>query len=343
MITSTKAAVSPVSTLHLHNSLIVGIYANTLRDPPPTDVAPWVVATDKPSTASKNAGAGGVNDKAEERLKKEVMAIHARDRRRIKNLDESINAVHNGFTSMQDYKNDLAVKPPDIAPQSAGGLTRTNFDIEIRRRYAQPLAQETLEVSSQNEIQSRIEPICYEEALPGGAAKDSLKACSELLEQATEVFLKELLAEMFAHARSNTGGCVYTSKFRRQLRKEEDAVEQGTVHRNPAGRLPVELEVQVKREPLGMDDMRLAAQLQDRYVRSDPFLMQDVLLQRYSEAKPEPLKVNGIVPKPITNGIRRPSGEDAMMIDDSDWNWRGGTRADADSLMSVLDECLAVG
>lgn len=346
VITSTNSAVSPVSTLHLHNTLLASLYANCLRDPPPSDVAPWVVATDKPTTASKNAGASGANDKAEERLKKEVMAIHARDRRRIKTLKETGKPVNDGLFEMRNYREELAVKPPDIAPQSAGGLTRTNWDIEIRRRYAQPLAGETLEFPTQNDVQNRIEPICYEEGVVGGAAQGMLTTCAEMMEQATEVFLKELLGEMYAHARANSEGCIQTSKFKSQLRKEEDDLDRGVVQRNPAGLLPVEMEVQAKREPLNMEDLHLALQLSDTYLKQDPFLSQHVVLNRHPEIHPEPPKVNGVFAKPIMNGTLskndRNGHEDAMAVDDPEFTWRGGTKADAEELLGVLDDCLAV-
>lgn len=349
VITSANAAVSPVSTLTLHNTLLTALYANTLRDPPPTDVAPWVVATDKPTSASKNAGASGANDKAEERLRKEVMAIHARDRRRIKGLKEGSKPVNDGLAEMQDYRNELAVKPPDIAPQSAGGIAKTNWDIEIRRRYAQPLAGETLEFPTLNDMQSRIEPICYEEGLVGGVAPGALQACSEAMEQATEVYLKELLGAMYAHARANGEGCIQTSKFKRQLRKEEDDAEHGHIQRNPvSGLLPVEMEVQAKREPLGMEDMRLAIQLSDGYMKQDPFLSRHVMLQRQPEIYREKSKVNGIFStKPVLNGTltnsERTGLEDAVVENDNDWNWRGASKTDLSDLMNVLDDCLAVG
>lgn len=348
VIPSSNAAVLPISTLTLHNTLLAAIYANTLRDPPLTDVAPWVVATDKPTSSSKNAGASGANDKAEERLRKEVMAIHARDRRRIKTLKEGGRPVNDGFAEMQDYRIELAVKPPDIAPQSAGGIAKTNWDIEIRRRYAQPLAGETLEFPTLSDMQNRIEPICYEEGLVGGAAPGALQACGEVMEQATEVFLKELLGQMYAHARANGEGCIQTNKFKRQLRKEEDDADHGLINRNAADMLPVEMEVQAKREALNMDDMRLAIQLEDGYMRQDPFLSRNVVLNRQPEVQiRDAPKVNGIFAKPTMNGPVTSSGraglEEAVVDNDNDWNWRGATKADLNEVMNVLDDCFTVG
>ena len=276
------------------------------------------------------------------------MAIHARDRRRIKTLKEGGKAVNDGFTEMQDYKHELAVKPPDIAPQSAGGITRTNWDIEIRRRYAQTLAEETLEFPTQTDMQNRIEPMCYEEGLTGGAAQGALQACAELMEQATEVYLKEMIGEIYAHTRSNGEGCVQTNRFKRQYRKEEDDADRAIVQRTPAGFLPVEMEVQAKREPLGMEDVRLAIQLADTYMRQDPFLRQNAVLHRYPDLRQsEGPRVNGIFAKPTMNGSltkgERAGVEDAPGVEDTEWTWRGGTKAETDALMGVLDDCLAVG
>lgn len=349
VITSSNSAFSPISTLTLHNTLLAAIYANTLRDPPPTEVAPWVVATDKPTSASKSAGASGANDKAEERLRKEVMSVHARDRRRIKTLKEGGKPVNDGLTEMQDYRNELAVKPPDIAPQSAGGIAKTNWDIEIRRRYAQPLAGETLEFPTLNDMQNRIEPICYEEGLSGGAAQGVLQSCSEMMEEATEVFLKELLGQMYALSRSNGEGCVTTHAFKKQLRKEEHDFDHGTLQLSAAGLLPVEMELQAKREALSMEDMRLAVQLGDTYTKQDPFLSRKVIFNRQPDIQRQAPKVNGIFAssKPTVNGSLTNSeraGLDEVMVDgDNDLPWRGATKSDFNDLMNVLDDCLAIG
>lgn len=310
-------------------------------------MAPWVVATDKPTSTSKNAGASGANDKAEERLKKEVMALHARDRRRVKALKgEAPGRTEGGLKELQDYKHELAVKPPDIAPQSAGGLATKNWDLEIRRRYAQPLAAEILEFPASGEIMNRIEPICYEEGLVGGA-QGVVQQCAELVEQATEVFLKELLGSLCGHARSNAEDCIQTGGFKKRLRKEEEDSERGVVQRNPAGLLPVEMEVQAKREPLNMDDLRLSLQLSDPIVRSDPFLAEKINLNRWPDLnlRAEP-RVNGFL-KPTLNGsatkAERAATEGPMDIDAADTGWSGGTKHEQDALMGVLDDCLAVG
>lgn len=321
----------------LHNQLITCLYANIQRDAPPSEVAPWVVATDKPTTASKAGGAAGANDKAEERLKREVMGLHARDRRRIKALkpDAAARAADAPLTEMLEYQQELELRGPEAPAQATGGLAKTNWDIEIRRKYALPLAQESLEFPSLSDVQNRIEPICYEEGLVGGAPQGNLQAISELVEQAAEVYIKELLSQLCIHSRSNGEGCIQTSRFRRQLRREEDDVERGILQRSAAGLLPVEIDLSAKREPLNAEDMRLALATGDRYFKSEPFMAEDIVLNQF----PDCGRTGDLSVKPLTNGI---VNGDAMDIDEADMGWSGGTHKDMDSLMGVLDDCLAV-
>ncbi|KAL8696752.1 MAG: hypothetical protein Q9201_007501, partial [Fulgogasparrea decipioides] len=70
------------NTEHLHNQLVAAIYGNVLRDVPDQGVAPWISANDKPTLLSKPLA----GDEAEQRLKREVMQLPARDRRRIKEV-----------------------------------------------------------------------------------------------------------------------------------------------------------------------------------------------------------------------------------------------------------------
>lgn len=74
--------------LHLHNSLITAIYANAYRETPEPGVAPWVSANDKPTVSTGGSGAAKGGDKVEERLRREVMGLPARDRRRLKEIGE---------------------------------------------------------------------------------------------------------------------------------------------------------------------------------------------------------------------------------------------------------------
>lgn len=351
------------STLHLHNQLLTAIYSNTLRDVPATEVAPWVVATDKPSNTAKSSGAGGgANDKAEERLKREIMNFHPRDRQRIKALkDEGAkSAGQDVLRQMLGYANELAAKPPSAGSgQNDGqtatpGLARNNFDIEIQRKYAQPLASEQLEFPSLNDLQSRIEPICYENGLTGGVQQGMQQTCAELLQQAAEVHFKEMLSIFLTHARSNAVGWegVQTHKFKRQLRKEEDDAERGVLQRNAGGMLPVEMQMQAQRQPLKMGDMRLALGLSDAYLKRDPFLQDRIQLKHYPVMSP-PTKfgVNGFAAHSSNGSGARglgggsggggPSNGDAMDTDDFDYGmYKGVGKSDHDNVMGALDDCL---
>lgn len=69
----------------LHNQLILAIFANSQRDPPDLlGVATWVAANDKPTTQSKPV----TGDAAEQRLKSEIVQMSARERHRLKALQE---------------------------------------------------------------------------------------------------------------------------------------------------------------------------------------------------------------------------------------------------------------
>jgi len=305
-----------------------------------------VVATDKPTAASKAAGAVGANDKAEERLKREVMSVHARDRRRIKALKGDANArVDGGLQDMLDYQRELEVKQPEASTTGtgAGGLAKTNWDLEIHRKYAQPLAAETLEFPSLPDLQSRIEPICYEEGLSGGA--QSLQSCAELVEQAAEVYIKELLGQLVSHSRSNGEGCIQTSKYKRQLRREEEDAERGILQRNAAGLIPAGLLDQAgrrEREPLDANDLRLALQTKDRHFRQEPFLSESIMLSQYPDTS-QPMRLESeAASKPLTNGVSNHDIGDPMIVDEDDWGWQGASAADQDVLMGVLDDCLDI-
>jgi transcriptional coactivator HFI1/ADA1 len=272
------------------------------------------------------------------------MSMHARDRRRIKALKADPNArMEGGLQDMLDYQRELEVKQPEAAPATAGtgGLAKTNWDLEIHRKYAQPLAAETLEFPSLVDIQSRIEPGCYEEGLSGGA-QGSLQSCAELIEQAAEVYIKELLGNLVSHSRSNGEGCIQTSKFRRQLRREEEDAERGTHQRNAAGLLPVgvlDLAGRPEREPLDAYDLRLALQLQDRHFKQEPFLSESIMLSQYPDLS-QPARFEREALKPLSNGVANHDIDDPMIVDEDDWGWQGGSAADHDALMGVLDDCL---
>lgn len=74
-------------TEHQHNQLLCAILSNLGREPPEASVANWVSANDKPTTGAGSKPVSG--DAAEQRLKAEVKALPARDRKRLKALKEN--------------------------------------------------------------------------------------------------------------------------------------------------------------------------------------------------------------------------------------------------------------
>ncbi|KAI5195929.1 hypothetical protein AUEXF2481DRAFT_25522 [Aureobasidium subglaciale EXF-2481] len=343
-----------VSTVHLHNKLFGALHSNIYRDAPPEPVASWVLATDAPASASasKSLSQGG-GDKAEERLKREVMALSARDRRRIKSAKDNLPAVPRSGPLRENatYATALTVpvtssQIPDAIPTTATSLSKTNWDLEIRRRYAVPLASETLDFPSRADIQARIEPICYEEgvglsAVPMTSA--ALQAIAELVETATETYIKERLTEFFSTTRSNAPFDLgpTTARFRAQMRKEEEAIDRGQLGRSAAGFLPCEQDALTRREPLSLDEVRMTLRLNDTRLRLDPFLAQEIM---------DGVEMDMVdTPMAMTNGDHDPmdtkdADVDAMMTDDDDMGgWEGATAADRDVLFGVLDFVLAPG
>ena len=74
-----------------------------------------------------------------------------------------------------------------------------DWDLEIRKRYNQPLSHETLEFPDSASIQHRMLPMCYEEGLPNGAAE----ACPDFMVIATEMFIKDVVTSLVSLTRSN--------------------------------------------------------------------------------------------------------------------------------------------
>ncbi|KAJ5101492.1 hypothetical protein NUU61_003714 [Penicillium alfredii] len=243
-------------------------------------------------------------DAAEQRLKTEVMQLPPRDRRRIKEFPE----------------------------------------LEIRKRYAQPLASETGEFPDAESIHARMVPICYEESLPSGAALP----CAELMAIATETFVKEVLSAVFSRTRSNgpsgTINSMMMRKYREQLEREELAYTRGEITKDTAtGLLPVEAKEAGLRRPLGVRDLRLSLELGSGSLGHMPLVV-DQIMGGYFEDELETEKQDR-----LENGVGEPHetkiSEDEMDVDDDEYpsDWDGDiAAADQDQLTSLLDECLSM-
>ncbi|KAK7512903.1 transcriptional regulator of RNA polII, SAGA, subunit-domain-containing protein [Phyllosticta citriasiana] len=354
---------------HLHNQLVAAIYANTQRDPPEPGVASWVSANDKPSATSKPSS----GDAAELRLKTEVKELPGRERKRLKAIPES-DPLDYFSKELQEYHNAKQITIPDTGPASAAGFSKTNWDLEIRKRYAQPLCTETFEFPDTTTIDARMTPICYEEGIASGAASE----CASFMNLATETFIKEVLSNILGRVRSNGEDYIKTAAYRKQLQREEELSLSNEVQRNAAGLLPIEVEESRRRKPIDLGDLRVALELGDSYLGQVPLISAGILnacydTDGYDEMDiDEPLHLNqnqklGPSPRlngsihgagpgggagpaagggPALNGINGtasvPNGvhhDDEIMSDD--FGWLGGAPKEREMVHSTLDDILA--
>ncbi|KAI1081070.1 transcriptional regulator of RNA polII, SAGA, subunit-domain-containing protein [Whalleya microplaca] len=353
-----------IDKVHLHNQLLAAIYGNLTREMPDQGLAPWVSANDKPAT---NVGAKPVTgDAAERRLKAEVMQLPNRDRRRIKELTQYDFDPYESMTNMfTEHHRGKAMRVPDLPPSATGGLNKMNWDLEIRKRFAQPLAVESGEFPDMASTESRMLPICYEEGLVNGHAPDA----AQFLTIAAETFIKEFLSIVFNRTRSNgpgdSGGAgfgagpnwIQTHKYHRQLRREEAAYAKGELTRDKSGLLPVEAKAASERPPLSMADLRLALEIGDCGISTFPIIRKSVIynyrdgeLDHYNnytwlhDRMPIDYEqtskggVNGGSSLTLTNGEIH---GDPMDIDDDPLGWDGTTTQDISMIDDVLDSCLA--
>ncbi|KAI0885500.1 transcriptional regulator of RNA polII, SAGA, subunit-domain-containing protein [Annulohypoxylon maeteangense] len=353
---------------HLHNQLLAAIYGNLTREMPDQGVvAPWVSANDKPTT---NVGTKPVTgDAAERRLKGEVMQLPSRDRRRIKELAQNdfdpFESMANMFT---EHHRGRATRVPDI-PQSANNdLNKMNWDLEIRKRFTQPLAVESGEFPDITSIESRMLPICYETGLVNGHGSDA----AQFMTVAAETYIKEFLSTVFSRTRSNGPGdsgstgfgsgtaWIQTHKYRQQLKREEAAFSRGELTRDKSGLLPVEAKAASERAPLGMADLRLALEIGDCGIGTFPIIKKSVIYTYrdgelehydnytwldgrkpidYGDSGTDTINGTGSGVRALTNGGIYP---EPMDIDEEPATWEGTSPQDLSMLDSILDSCLAV-
>ncbi|KAI0202036.1 transcriptional regulator of RNA polII, SAGA, subunit-domain-containing protein [Astrocystis sublimbata] len=349
---------------HLHNQLLAAVYGNLTREMPDQGLAPWVSANDKPAA---NVGAKPVTgDAAERRLKAEVMQLPTRDRRRIKDLALNDFDPHDAMADMfMDHHRGRSTRAPDV-PQSATGLNGMNLDLEIRKRFAQPLAVESGEFPDVPSIESRMLPISYAAGLVGGHAPD----VAQFMTIATETHIKEFISTILGRTRSNGpgesgsagfgagAGWIQTHKYRRQLQKEEAAFARGELSRDKSGLLPIEAKAASERPPLSMADLRLALEIGDCGISTLPIIRQSVQhtyrdgeLDHYNHYTYVP---GFIEPLPAdtkaTNGVHgshasqtaNGAAPEPMDIDEDESLWPGVDGPDMAIFDSVLDGLLAI-
>ncbi|KKF95875.1 Transcriptional coactivator HFI1/ADA1 [Ceratocystis platani] len=263
---------------HLHNRLIVAIYGNVTREMPEPGLAPWVSANDKPIVAAPSKPSS--SDAAEKWLKGEIMNLPNRDRRRIKQLSH-IETPYDPFESIANAFAEAHRKPmrnADTATTTSGVGMEMNFSNEARKRFAAPLAVESGEFPDASTIESRMLPICYQAGLQSGHTPDSVN----LMVNATDTFIKSIIATVLSRTRSNgpgegssTGfgmgtGWIQTRSYKRKLHREEEAALRGELFRDKSGLLPIEARAASDREPLSMVDLRLSLDLGDTGLANFP-------------------------------------------------------------------------
>lgn len=227
----------------------------------------------------------------------------------------------------------------------------SDWELEIRKRYAQPLASETGEFPDAESIYARMVPICYEESVASGAGFP----CAEFMTIATETFVKQVLSSVFSRTRHNgpsgTINGMMTRKYRRQLEREELAFTRSEIAKDIAtGLLPIEAKEASMRRPLGVKDLRLALKLGGALLGQMPLVV-DQIMNAYDEDELELERQGYIEEMRDTNNIdgvdhtltaMETNGVDDMDIDDQEWGWEGGTMKDREQLNSLLDGCLSL-
>ncbi|EXJ54316.1 hypothetical protein A1O7_09654 [Cladophialophora yegresii CBS 114405] len=340
-------------TEHAHNSLILAIICNTGKDPPEPGLAAWVSATTDKSNLASPTKPAVTSDASEQRLKAEVMALPARERRRLKGVagDKAEDEAAVRRNPYEEYYQAGRIKAPEpsAVAGAAGGLTKTNWDLEIRKRYLQPLSSETLEFPDTNSIHARMVPICYEESVAQGCSVQ----CAELVNVAAEAYLKGVLSEVFNRTRSNgprynhsAGEGIMTKSYKKKVAFEEAEVEAGRLQRTRDDNLlPIEAQIAYARRPMGMPELQLTAQVGPLPWNSNPLLGFSITNASADYDYDQWLMERGPTKGKLTNGYTAQPVDDSMDADNSsdNYGWEGVGSHDRTGLQSVLADCLAAG
>ena len=228
-----------------------------------------------------------------------------------------------------------------------------DWDLEIRKRYSQPLAAETGEFPDADAINGRMVPICYEESLANGAGPQ----CADFMATATEHYIKEVLSAVYNRTRSNlpsgSGNGVSTHRFKRQCIREERDLLNSSLFRGPgASLLPVEIKEAQNRPPLAMQDLRIGLEVGDLGLGQLPTIISKIMdggFDTYEDWDDEEMEEREDGHKRV-GGLRIANGGSVNGIhatdlgsDDQNWGWEGGAVADREALHGILDDVLAIG
>lgn len=222
--------------------------------------------------------------------------------------------------------------------------TLSDWELEIRKRYTQPLAAEIGEFPDAESIHARMVPICYEESITNGASLP----CAVFMSIATENFVKEFLSCVFSRTRSNgpsgTINGTMTRKYREQLEKEEMAFTRGELVKNTAnGLLPIEAKEASTRKPLSVPDLKFTLELGGDLLGHMPLIVNQIM-DGYLDGELEAERQGYVEEFEDGKGSVYDDAfdPDEMDIDEAGWDWQGASTADREQLNSVLDECLSM-
>lgn len=289
------------------------------------------------------------------------MALPARDRRRLKGLGAGGDKAEDDSLmkrKYEDYYQAGKIRVPENVPPSAGGLNKTNWDPEIRKRYTQPLFAETLEFPDAASVFSRMVPICYEESVASGSSMP----CAELVAVATETYVKDLLSSIFNRTRANgpqydngAAGGVSTGAYLRQLEREEHDFRDGKIQKGrDCGLLPVANREALARRPIGIADLKVAGGVGRGLWNGMPLIGSRVAEAAFENELDDWLEERRALEAVLKNPqssmaviasrgpVDEPPPPDEMDIDDDDYGWQGGGAADKEALGSLLEDCLSI-
>lgn len=350
------------ATEHAHNTLVCAIVANIGRDAPEPGPAVWVSAASDKSGGAASSKPAVTSDASEQRIKQEVMAMPPRDRRRIKAVLTELksagatnaaaleeDSAASMRTGIEQYYNELRIKAPQ-PPAASGTGIKTNWELEIRKRYAQPLFQETLEFPDAASVLGRIVPICYEESVPSGTSME----CAELVALAAETHVKNFLHEIFNRVRINgprydngTVQGIMTSRYKKKVEKEEAQFKAGLLQRDRDNDLlPTESVEAKSRKPIGIADLKLANAVGPSLWNGMPIIgarvndsMFDVDIEEWYAQRE--LDGYGSFDNQM-NGKRSKHEADEMELDDEDTGWEGTGTTDRAELNKTLGSLLTM-
>jgi len=285
------------------------------------------------------------------------MAIHARDRRRIKNANTDTAAGKDsddgvvGGASRNQYEeayNASRIRVPEVqVPTGTAGLTKTNWEPEIKKRYQQPLLVEASEFPDAANVFARMVPICYEEAIPQG----SNLACAEMVVTSAEFFLKDFLTTVFERVRADgpryndnfDDSGIFTAKYKKHVMREDDLVKAGKLQRiRDDDLLPIESQIAKARRPLTIFDFKLANRTGFKLWNRTPLLDFEVE-NKTSEADYDDWKSELEVLQHANGHVERTDDEMDIDGDDEDmFDWDNEGLGGRGALDSLLDDCLAM-